>query len=81
MKLTLSVIKTDIGSIGGHVAPSKRLQETVQAVIRDRAAGLILDHYISHTRDDIAILMTHTRGEGDEQIHKLAEIVRNVVES
>jgi len=72
MKLTLSVIKTDIGSIGGHVAPSKRLQETVQAVIRDRAAGLILDHYISHTRDDIAILMTHTRGEGDEQIHKLA---------
>jgi len=26
MKLTLSVIKTDIGSIGGHVAPSKRLQ-------------------------------------------------------
>jgi fructose 1,6-bisphosphate aldolase/phosphatase len=72
MKLTLSVIKADIGSIGGHVAPSKRLQETVQAVIRDRAAGLILDHYISHTRDDIAILMTHTRGEGDEQIHKLA---------
>ena len=72
MKLTLSVIKADIGSIGGHVAPSKRLQETVQAVIRDRAAGLILDHYISHTGDDIAILMTHTRGEGDEQIHKLA---------
>lgn len=72
MKLTLSVIKADIGSIGGHVASSNRLQETVQAVIRDRAAGLILDHYISHTRDDIAILMTHTRGEGDEQIHKLA---------
>jgi fructose 1,6-bisphosphate aldolase/phosphatase len=72
MKLTLSVIKADIGSIGGHVAPSKRLQETVQAVIRDRAAGLILDHYISHTGDDIAILMTHTRGEGDAQIHKLA---------
>ena len=72
MKLTLSVIKADIGSIGGHVAPSKRLQETVAAYIRDRAPGLLLDHYISHTGDDIAILMTHTRGEGDERIHKLA---------
>ena len=34
-----------------------------------RRGGLILDHYTSHTGDDIAILMTHTRGEGDEQIH------------
>ena len=72
MKLTISVIKADIGSIGGHVAPSKHLQETVQAFIRERAPELLLDHYISHTGDDIAILMTHTHGEGDERIHKLA---------
>jgi fructose 1,6-bisphosphate aldolase/phosphatase len=72
MKLTLSVIKADIGSIGGHVAPSKRLLEAVGRVIREGSAGLILDHYISHTGDDIAILMTHTCGEGDERIHKLA---------
>jgi fructose 1,6-bisphosphate aldolase/phosphatase len=65
MKLTLSVIKADIGSIGGHVAPSKRLTEAVEEVIRKGAPGLILDHYISHTGDDIAILMTHRRGEGD----------------
>ncbi len=72
MKLTLSVIKADIGSIGGHVAPSKRLKETVEAYVRERSVGLLLDSYISHTGDDIAIVMTHTRGEGDEQIHKLA---------
>jgi hypothetical protein len=30
----------------------------VEAYIRERAAGLLLDHYISHTADDIAILMT-----------------------
>jgi fructose 1,6-bisphosphate aldolase/phosphatase len=66
------VIKADIGSIGGHIAPSIHLQETVATYIRERAGGLILDHYISHTGDDIAILMTHTRGVGDEQIHKLA---------
>jgi fructose 1,6-bisphosphate aldolase/phosphatase len=72
MKLTLSVIKADIGSIGGHIAPSSRLRETVADHIRERGRGLILDHYISHTGDDIAILMTHTHGEGNEQVHKLA---------
>jgi fructose 1,6-bisphosphate aldolase/phosphatase len=29
MKITLSVIKADIGSIGGHLCPSQRLLETV----------------------------------------------------
>ena len=43
MKLTLSVIKADIGSIGGHVAPSKRLRETVEAYIRDRAPSCSAD--------------------------------------
>jgi fructose 1,6-bisphosphate aldolase/phosphatase len=33
---------------------------------------LLLDHYVGYTGDDIAILMTHTRGEGDEAIHKIA---------
>jgi fructose 1,6-bisphosphate aldolase/phosphatase len=72
MKLTLSVIKADIGSIGGHIAPSVQLEDTVAAYIRHHSHGLLIDHYLSHTGDDIAILMTHTRGEGDEQIHKLA---------
>ncbi len=72
MKMTLSVIKADIGSIGGHVAPSKHLSETVAGYIREHGSQLLLDHYVSHTGDDIAILMTHTRGEGNEQIHKLA---------
>jgi len=72
MKLTLSVIKADIGSIGGHVAPSRRLKETVKSHVEKEGKKLLLDHYISHTGDDIAILMTHTRGPEDEDIHKLA---------
>ncbi len=72
MKLTLTVIKADIGSVGGHVAPSLHLLETVKTYIGKRAPGLVLDHYISHTGDDIAILMTHTLGENDAQIHQLA---------
>lgn len=72
MKLTLSVIKADIGSIGGHIAPSQALLETVRTHVRERGAGLILDSYISHTGDDIAILMPHTHGPGHESVHKLA---------
>ena len=72
MKTTLSVIKADIGSIGGHLAPSARLLETVRDHVGEHGADLLLDSYISHTGDDIAILMTHTRGAGDERVHQLA---------
>lgn len=72
MKMTLSVIKADIGSIGGHVAPSQHLLETVKTFIGTHSVGLLLDHYISHTGDDIAILMTHTHGVNDARIHQLA---------
>ena len=64
MNEMLSVIKADIGSIGGHIAPSKRLLERVKEVVETSGKSIITDHHISHTGDDIAILMTHRRGEG-----------------
>ena len=72
MKITLSVIKADIGSIGGHTAPSAQLLDAVRAWIHMHAKELLIDHYVGSTGDDIAILMTHRRGEGDPAIHKLA---------
>lgn len=72
MKVTLSVLKADIGSIGGHIIPSKALLEEVHNFVRDHTKGLLIDSYISHTGDDVAILCTHDRGVGDEKIHKMA---------
>jgi fructose 1,6-bisphosphate aldolase/phosphatase len=72
MKTTLSIIKADIGSIGGHVCPSQRLLATVKSVVAERGKGLLTDHHIGSTGDDIAILMTHTRGVGAREIHRLA---------
>jgi fructose 1,6-bisphosphate aldolase/phosphatase len=72
MKTTLSVIKADVGSIGGHLTPSRQLVERVTDTIESAGGALIADHYIGHTGDDIAILMTHARGVGNEKIHKLA---------
>ena len=72
MKTTLSVIKADIGSIGGHIAPSNALLETVRHEINIQSNGLISDYYLSYTGDDIAILMVHKYGVNNEAIHKLA---------
>ena len=72
MKITVSVIKADIGSVGGHIAPSEKLLETVRNQVREKGRDMLIDSYISYTGDDVAILMTHTRGAGDEQVHKLA---------
>ena len=38
MKITLSVIKVDIGSIGEHSAPSRMLLEMVGAQIAERGS-------------------------------------------
>ena len=72
MKLTLSVIKADIGSVGGHIAPSQHLLDTVRAHVEGKRGSLITDYYMSHTGDDIAVLMTHRRGAGNADIHQLA---------
>jgi fructose 1,6-bisphosphate aldolase/phosphatase len=72
MRITVSAIKADIGSIGGHIAPSQKLLDTVREHVSRRGEGILLDTYISHTGDDIAILATHTRGVGSEEVHRLA---------
>lgn len=34
--------------------------------------GLLIDGFICHTGDDIAIIMSHTRGEGSPEVHQFA---------
>ncbi len=74
MKLTITAIKADVGSIGGHTRPSDKMLQVVNKVIKERgiSSGLLIDRYVGYTGDDIHILMTHTRGVGNEIIHKLA---------
>ncbi len=72
MRVTISVIKADVGSIGGHIMPGERLKSRVRDFLQDRGKKLFHDCYLSSTGDDIAILMCHSRGEGNREIHKLA---------
>jgi fructose 1,6-bisphosphate aldolase/phosphatase len=72
MRITLSVIKADIGSIGGHIKPSHQLLERTREFAVNNGAGLIDDIYVSHTGDDIALLFSHQKGTENEDVHKLA---------
>ena len=72
MRITLSAIKADIGGIGGHTRPSDELVASVKNFVAKNAKGLLIDHYIGYTGDDIHIIMTHTQGSDSERIHKLA---------
>jgi fructose 1,6-bisphosphate aldolase/phosphatase len=73
MRLTLSVIKADVGSIGGHTRPSEEMMAAAREDVRRAVeSGLLLDGFVSHTGDDIALLMSHTRGSDDSGIHQFA---------
>lgn len=72
MKTTLSIIKADIGSIGGHIRPSERLIEEVKNFVATKGQGIVSDFFISHTGDDIAILCSHSLGRGNDKVHQLA---------
>lgn len=71
--ITLSVIKADVGSIGGHTRPSDEVLKTVKdfVVAHGIGKGLLIDSYIGYTGDDIHVLMSHTRGVGNADVHKL----------
>ena len=73
MKLTMSVRKADVGSIGGHTKPSEAMMQTVRSEIQGAVNGsLIIDGFVSHTGDDMALIMTRTRGINDTTLHQFA---------
>jgi fructose 1,6-bisphosphate aldolase/phosphatase len=72
MNTTLSLIKADVGSIGGHVTPSEKLMTAVRNSVAEAAPGLLSDYCLLSTGDDVGILMVHDRGVGDADIHRLA---------
>ena len=73
MRITLSILKADVGSIGGHTKPSGRMLDSVRgAVSKAVDKGLLIDGFVSHTGDDIAILCSHTRGVNSTDVHQFA---------
>lgn len=72
-KITVSVIKADVGSVAGHACPHPKMlrgcNETLLEGVRD---GTINDFYVTRVGDDINLFMVHDRGENDSEVHHLA---------
>jgi fructose 1,6-bisphosphate aldolase/phosphatase len=73
MEITLSIIKADVGGFVGHsdVHPAL-LARTEELLAEAKEKGLIIDYSRQKCGDDIAMIMTHTKGPDNEELHKFA---------
>ncbi len=73
MKITLSVIKADIGGFVGHSDTHPEVVRTVEEHVKAEVEkGNLIDCSILTCGDDIAIVMTHTHGVDSELVHRIA---------
>ena len=73
MKVTLSVIKADIGGYVGHSASHPAiLARANESLAKAKKEGLLIDYHVTECGDDLQLIMTHEHGEENDKIHKLA---------
>ena len=73
MKITLSVIKADIGGWVGHSeSHPDLLADAGVCMAKAKKSGLLIDYHVTKCGDDLQLLMTHQHGEDSEQIHQVA---------
>jgi fructose 1,6-bisphosphate aldolase/phosphatase len=73
METTLSVIKADTGGFVGHTDVHPRMLELAKAKLAAAARdGLLIDFHVNRVGDDLALIMTHTKGREHPAVHGLA---------
>lgn len=72
-KVTLSVIKADIGGFVGHSAMHPALMDCAKEKLAvAKKSGLLVDYHVSACGDDLQLIMTHRHGVDHEPVHRLA---------
>lgn len=72
-KVTLSVIKADVGGFVGHSCVHESLMRTAERSLQEaKEKGLLIDCRVLRCGDDIELIMTHTRGTDNADIHQWA---------
>ena len=69
-KITLSVIKADIGGFVGHSSVRPELLAKANECLAE--AKFLEDYYVTHVGDDLNLIMTHRLGEENAEVHQLA---------
>jgi len=73
VKVTLSVIKADIGGWVGHSESHPEILELArQHLEKAKTEGMLIDFHVTKCGDDLQLIMTHKFGEENKEIHKLA---------
>ncbi len=71
--LTITAIKADVGSIGEHTGSSVEMLELVQEELaKSKKKGLITGYDVTHTGDDLCLLMVHGHGSDSSNIRDMA---------
>ena len=72
-KVTISIIKCDVGSLAGHCIVPKPLFDIAKKNLKKASEeGLVNSFYVFNAGDDLELLMVHGKGEQNHEIHKLA---------
>ncbi len=72
-KVSLSVIKADVGSLAGHTVVPNELKEIARKSLSEaKKSGLIKDFYVANCGDDLELIMAHNKGTDNAEIHGLA---------
>jgi len=75
MKTTISVVGAGAGSFPGRSRVHPRLLEEAAKRLKEQENGLLVDSFVARCGDGLELVMTHARGTGDEEIHRLADEV------
>ena len=72
-KVTISLIKCDVGSLAGHHVVPKPLLDIAEKNLRKAVNdGIINNFFVFNAGDDLELLMAHENGEQNRGVHKLA---------
>lgn len=73
MRVTISVIKADVGSLAGHHKVTEEQIEVAKSVLSGGVEkNIILDYYVFNAGDDLELVMLHRKGENNSEVHQLA---------
>ena len=72
-KITLSVIKADVGGWVGHSCSHPDMLALAAKHVEGAVKrGLLVDGQVLHCGDDVELIMTHHHGENNVEVHKFA---------
>lgn len=72
-RITVSVIKADVGSVAGHHVVHPAQIDLARSKLNEaKKKGSLVDYFVFNCGDDLELLMTHKEGENSPKIHQLA---------